>query len=331
MSVDGKPEAILDAGLQSAGLVLRKKRGERDMSIEEVARHTGLTPGAVNTLEADDYARLPAAVYVRGYIRRYCALLDIDETPLIAAYETVRVELDKTRDKAQRAKVSQSQAMRNHYQPDRRRAHLLMLIAVAAVLVTAVTVMGKWLYKEYSAALANGQLVHTVAPVLSAVTAAPDQKSVTAPHSSASVLAGNETVPVHAATVGKAPPDSAEDEITGAVAEQPGEGTSHGREQPGSDIDGENKTAAAVSETAPPGALELNFVEESWVKVVDGSGAILVMTQEPAGARLLLNGQPPFSLILGNAPGVTVNYRGESVPVTDINSQTRAARFVVGQ
>ncbi len=322
----------MDPGLQSAGLVLRKKRGERGMSIEEVASHTGLTPGAVNTLEADDYARLPAAVYVRGYIRRYCALLDIDETPLIAAYEKVQAELDKTRDKGLRAKVNQSQAMRNHYQPDRRRVHLLMLIAVAAVLVTALTAVGKWLYKEYSAALANGQLGHTVAPVLSAVTAAPDQKSVTALHSSALVPAGNEALPVTARTVGEAPPDPAEDKITGAIAAQPGEGTSQDRERPGRDIDGENKMiAAAVSETAPPGALELNFVEESWVKVVDGSGAILVMTQEPAGARLLLNGQPPFSLILGNAPGVTVNYRGESVPVTDINPQTRAARFVVGQ
>lgn len=331
MSIDEKAETILDPGLQSAGLVLRKKRGERGMSIEEVARHTGLTPGAVNTLEADDYARLPAAVYVRGYIRRYCALLDIDETPLIETYEKVRVELEKTRGKGLRAKVNQSQAMRNHYQPDRRRMHLLMLIAVAAVLVTALTAVGKWLYKEYSAALANGQLEHTVAPVLSAVTAAPDQKSVTALHSSALMPAGNEAVPVTPTTVGEAPPDSAQDEITGAIAERPGEGISQDREQPGSDIDGENKAAAAVSETAPPGALELNFVEESWVKVVDGSGAILVMTQEPAGARLLLNGQPPFSLILGNAPGVTVDYRGESVPVTDINPQTRAARFVVGQ
>ncbi len=330
MSVDEKSETIFEAGLQSAGLVLRKKRGERGLSIEEVARQTGLTPGAVHTLEADDYARLPAAVYVRGYIRRYCALLDIDAAPLIAAYEAVRAELDKTRDKGQRAQVSQSQALRNHYQPDRRRMHLLMLIAVAAVLVVLVVVVGKWFFKEYSAALANGQLEHRVGPVMDVVTGARDQVSETSKYSSSPPPAGGEAVAVQVATGDEALQGAADDEVTGAAEEPAGEAVSDDVQH--SEVDGGNNTAAAVPEAAPPpGVLELNFIEESWVKVVDGSGAVLVMTQERAGARLSLKGQPPFRLILGNAPGVTVNYRGERVPVTDINPQTRAARLVVGQ
>lgn len=334
MSADEKSATVFDAGLQSVGLVLRKKRVERGMSVEEVARHTGLTPGAVGTLEADDYDRLPAAVYVRGYIRRYSSLLDLDHVPLLATYEVLQAELEKTRDKGQRAKVSQSQAMRNHYQPDRRRAHLFMLVAVAAVLITAAVVVGKWLYKEYSAALANGQSALAAAPVMSVVTAVRDQESLAPIHSTAQVPAGDEILAVEVATLDPDFLDSAITDVTVAVEENAG-GTAPGDiEALGSDVGGEhNETSLAAPGLTPatPGALELSFAQESWVKVVDGSDAVLVMTQKSAGSRLSLNGQPPFSLILGNAPGVTVEYRGASVPLTDINPQTRAARLVVGQ
>lgn len=334
MSADEKSATVFDAGLQSVGLVLRKKRSERGMSIEDVARHTGLTPGAVSTLEADDYERLPAAVYVRGYIRRYCSLLELDHAPLLATYEALQAEFEKTRDKGQRVKVSQSQAMRNHYQPDRRRVHLLMLVAVAAVLITAAVVVGKWLYKEYSAALANGQSALAAVPVMSVVTDVRDQASLAPIHSTAQVPAGNETLAVEVATVGPDSPGFAITDATVAVEENAG-GTAPGDiEAPGGEVGGErNETSpdAPGLTPAPPGALELTFAQESWVKVVDGNGAVLVMAQKSAGSRLSLSGQPPFSLVLGNAPGVMVEYRGASVPLTDINPQTRAARLVVGQ
>ncbi len=326
MSADEKSETVFDAGLQSVGLVLRKKRGELGMSIDEVAHHTGLTAGAVGSLEADDYARLPAAVYVRGYVRRYCTLLDIDHAPLIATYEALQAELDKTRDRGQRGKVTQSQAMRNHYQPDRRRMHLLMLVAVAVVLITVVVVAGRWLYREYSEALANGQSALAPLPIMSVVTAERDQQSGS-PVSAVQMPAGSETLAVEVATLGEASLDSAINDESGTLVENAGDSV------PDDTTDGEgNETSGAEPGVAPilSGALELNFTEESWIKVVDGRGEVLVMTQKRAGSHLSLSGQPPISLILGNAPGVTVKYRGENVPVTDVNPQTRAARLVVG-
>lgn len=69
------------------GLLMRKVRTELSMSVVEVAEVLGVTERVVKALESDDYERLPAKVYVRGYIRRYCALLDMDEAPVLLSYE----------------------------------------------------------------------------------------------------------------------------------------------------------------------------------------------------------------------------------------------------
>lgn len=60
------------------GEVLRTKRKELNISVDEVARQLHLETRFVEALERDDYAELPAAIYVRGYIRAYARFVDID-------------------------------------------------------------------------------------------------------------------------------------------------------------------------------------------------------------------------------------------------------------
>ncbi|HAD09603.1 MAG TPA: hypothetical protein DCF62_08995 [Porticoccaceae bacterium] len=76
------------------GLLMRKARNECSLSVVEVAEALGVTERIVKALESDDYQRLPAKVYVRGYMRRYCALLDMDEEPVLQSYEHLSREED---------------------------------------------------------------------------------------------------------------------------------------------------------------------------------------------------------------------------------------------
>jgi cytoskeleton protein RodZ len=41
----------------------------------------------VQALESDEYGKLPGATFIRGIIRSYAKLLQIDAQPLLAAYE----------------------------------------------------------------------------------------------------------------------------------------------------------------------------------------------------------------------------------------------------
>ena len=76
-----------DAGLSLPGFRLRMARTERGVTLEEIAERSGISLRALGALEADDYARLPEAVYVRGYVRRYARLLGIAAQPLVDDFD----------------------------------------------------------------------------------------------------------------------------------------------------------------------------------------------------------------------------------------------------
>ncbi|MBV1933014.1 MAG: helix-turn-helix domain-containing protein [Porticoccaceae bacterium] len=76
------------------GLKMRKARTELSISVEAAAASLGLTERMLKALEADDYSKLPAAVYVRGYIKSYCSLLNIDASAILLAFEKL-IEMEK--------------------------------------------------------------------------------------------------------------------------------------------------------------------------------------------------------------------------------------------
>jgi cytoskeleton protein RodZ len=85
-------------------------------------------------------------------------------------------------------------------------------------------------------------------------------------------------------------------------------------------------TPAAVPAAAPaapvPGVAEikLDFDDESWVEIKDGTGAVIFSRLNPAGAEQLVSGEPPLDLVIGNARSVRLTYRSKPV---DLAPHTR--------
>ena len=69
------------------GTTLRNARIQRGLSIEQAAQDTRISPRFLEALEAEQFDSLPAAVYVRGFLRSYANYLRLDATPLLAALE----------------------------------------------------------------------------------------------------------------------------------------------------------------------------------------------------------------------------------------------------
>lgn len=75
-------EALVPENL-SAGHTLAAAREARGMSVEDVADRLKFAPRQIESLEADNYAALPGIAIVRGMIRSYARLLELDAAPLI--------------------------------------------------------------------------------------------------------------------------------------------------------------------------------------------------------------------------------------------------------
>lgn len=68
----------------SAGRMLVEARERLGLSIPDVARQLRLSTRQIEALEADDYASLPSKTFLRGFIRNYARLLQLDPEPLLA-------------------------------------------------------------------------------------------------------------------------------------------------------------------------------------------------------------------------------------------------------
>lgn len=66
------------------GRALAEARTRRNQSIAEIARQLKLSSTQIEALEAEDYARLPGPVFVRGFVRNYARLMDLDGEALVA-------------------------------------------------------------------------------------------------------------------------------------------------------------------------------------------------------------------------------------------------------
>lgn len=80
-------DAVLSPAPDLPGVRLAAARAGRGLSVADVAQQLKLSPVQVQALEADDYQRLPGAVFVRGFIRNYARLLQLDPAALLPPIE----------------------------------------------------------------------------------------------------------------------------------------------------------------------------------------------------------------------------------------------------
>ena len=74
------------------------------------------------------------------------------------------------------------------------------------------------------------------------------------------------------------------------------------------------KTASQVTNQAP---IHLVFKIESWVDLKDKYGKTLLKQVNDPGTEQWIDGQAPFSLVVGNASGVKLYYEGDEVNLKD--------------
>ena len=73
----------------SWGAKLREIRNSRKMALEDIASELRLDLSLLENIEAECLDNLPSAPFVKGYLRNYARILDVDYEPIIEAYNQV--------------------------------------------------------------------------------------------------------------------------------------------------------------------------------------------------------------------------------------------------
>ena len=117
------------------GTLLRQARAERGLDASDVAGRLKYAARQIEALESGDYAKLPGATFVRGMIRGYAKLVDLDSEPLLKALDGQQV----------RSQVSVEVPSARIPFPDGRKGGNRMYLALSALLLVAgAAVLYEW-------------------------------------------------------------------------------------------------------------------------------------------------------------------------------------------
>ena len=146
-------------------------------------------------------------------------------------------------------------------------------------------------------------------PLVALPAAAPQRETVSAPTlPAAAVGSPSAAAPVTAASQGAGAPPNAPSSPAPAAA------TPAGATAPATPSIAMPRGPAAGA-GSPLNPLVMRFPAESWIEVRDASGSVLITGTQPAGSVREVSGDLPLSLVIGNASGVTVTWRGSPVDV----------------
>lgn len=280
------------------GAQLKAAREKAKLSEEDVARELWMTVSKVRALEADDYDRLHSDTFIRGYLRTYAKLLGLEPEDLLQAYKQARRQAGLADD------PEESPLKINVSEPTRSLWKFVLWILV---LLAGIWALSVWFLGNRQDPVADSAMVD---PISELNTPAP---APTSPLTEEPVVEpGSE-----AASVGDASEDAAEMAPT-ASAETTSAALT-GSEPPAASSGAVEPLAA--TEVSSPGAvlndpevldqLRLTFSEECWVEVTDSRGDVLETDLLQPGRELLLSGEAPFTVKLGNAGAAQVELNGE--------------------
>ena len=72
------------------GKTLRTAREAKGLTIADIANRTHLMSAMVSDLENENFSRLPAPIYGRGFIKLYCGVVGLDPKPLIDEFMEIQ-------------------------------------------------------------------------------------------------------------------------------------------------------------------------------------------------------------------------------------------------
>ncbi len=304
---------------RAPGARLRIERERRGLSLQKAADEMRLDAWVVEALEADQYDRIGPAVYAKGHLKKYAALLAVPWEEVVAAYESLHANSADSPAPAPAVRIHQAPPLVTNLPAGQVVAAAAFLLIVAGVL---------W-WKPWQ------QRATVAAPVAVSSTQAPSQ-----------VSRGSQVAPVDLGASGDQmrPAGRAAGDL--AVASPATAGLRNAESAAPA-------TKAVVAPIAPmvpvaavarddrravPAALlgaghaqlRLSFSADSWVEVHDAGGRRLFSGYGRANSVKVLAGDAPLRIYLGYASGVQLEINEHAVAIGGPFVHGDVARFQAG-
>lgn len=279
-AVEPQEEAKVDAGK-----VLAEARERSGLTVADVARQLRLSTRQIEALEANDHTSLPGDTFLRGFIRNYAKLLQIDPEPLLGSHQWAQPQTQPIAVPMGRVEFGG----RRRFMPFGGNSSQVPLPKFAIVIGVAVLALSWGAYELLQGRPANLET---------------------------SVKSGGETT--MALSLPQSHPQNNEETPHKAPAEDQDAQSKVSSPAPAPVKEVAPSVvapAAPIAAVADAGGQRLQFVfdGDSWVEVKDKGGKVIFYQLNPKGSQQSVRGTPPFSLVVGNAAHVKLSYNDKPV------------------
>lgn len=313
-------EQVPTQGQATAGVLLRQAREAARMQLPVMAATLKVPQHKLEALEADDYAAFPDHVFMRALAMGMCRTLHIDAESVLSKLPRSEIKslanagpgINETVKVRSSFKVTGTPLDSGNSSSRKIAAGVLILLAAAAA-VYFVPFHQMVDGADGAGAPAPAQAQSDQTAAVSASVAEPLAQAEGGAQGSSATPAAPVTESVSVAAAAGMPGD-------GAAASAPAPVAAAQTAAPA--------TEAAVPVTGAAGLLVLKVnTGQSWVKVRDGAGKVVLEKTLSKDETATAEGQLPLSVIVGNAKGTQVTVRGEPFDIS--STRDNVARFEV--
>jgi cytoskeleton protein RodZ len=307
--------------LISPGALLRQARVAREMSLDDVSGVLHLDVELIAALEADDYENLPASTFVKGYLRGYARLLNLNADSLVEAFEC-----QGCKDAYIVADISVSSQIDSN--------DVLMKIVTLGVIVALIALVFLWWQTQPEQSDTNGLNDISVEKQASDISYESsgsyevESGRIGVQPESASLMKQESVPEAQPITMLADEPVLAEMEVENTqdipVAQIV---QSEVVNEPAESLDETIRDKVVLTETQD--SLVIHFKYDSWVEIYARDNKKLYYNIAKKGKTLSLQGLAPIKVLIGYARGLSIEYNGKPFDAGPFTNK-QIARFTLG-
>lgn len=330
MALESAPQpasATLAYG-SGCGNVLKAAREAQGLSIHEVCSQLRLGLKQIQAIEQDDFDKLPQPSIVRGFIRNYARLLNIDVNPILEAYQRIvpnKAPLPlSVRSNASRSVIDQPAP---GFRPQRLLTFLIFLVLAGIAAYFYINHIKPQALKDAALALDVDEIAETTgqeipipvpeaAPAPTDIAPAPAAQNVDASPAAVDNLAAAPATTGNDASANAATAFPANNAVTNnTIVSTPTPATTQAAES----------TTLQASEPQKA-SLVFKVNEDSWVRIEDLQGKKVFSEVMPAGSERQVTTKKPVNITVGHASGTQLTIDNQPYDLTQA-TRGRVARI----
>ena len=288
--------------LKIARKLLKSKREELSLSIEDICRELKLDKKIIKNIESGNFSNFKSYLFLKGYIKNYADFLSID------------INLPETRYKKKYKNVNESRnkESKKKYLNKNKYLFILLIFVLLSIFISVyknkdqenidVNLISESLEIVETKKLQNGDKLNIKNEISENTSKKIIQKNIVSSGIVDNSLIQNEKIEIENIVNSKISTIKKDTVILN------------------SDYALENKIEKI---------LEIKYNEDSWTEIIDSNQDIVFLDLVKKGKILKFSISAPFEILLGNATAVNIKYNNEIVGISYINPDNNVGKLKI--